>query len=102
MYGEKHLQLGASFGNDGGRDLSIYSTGDFRTAVRRGDRVLPLDLTTPSSNAAGFGSWHTGICQFAFGDGSVRAISVGIPVNVLSQLATRDGGEVVNLGLYAP
>ena len=59
----------------------------------------------------GFGSLHTGIHQFAFGDGSVRGISSNVdmgieaPSNnarptsmgVLPALASKSGGEVVEL-----
>ncbi|MCA9065981.1 MAG: DUF1559 domain-containing protein, partial [Planctomycetaceae bacterium] len=41
------------------------------------------------------GSPHQGIVQFAFADGSVRAISVNIDNGILEALATKAGGEVV-------
>jgi Protein of unknown function (DUF1559) len=58
----------------------------------------------------GWGSMHTGVLQWAFGDGSVRAISSNVdlglqPPNdatvptvlgVLPALATINGGEVVS------
>jgi Protein of unknown function (DUF1559) len=43
----------------------------------------------------GIGSHHPGIVQFAFADGSVRAISVEIDETLLEALATKSGGEVV-------
>lgn len=43
----------------------------------------------------GLSAPHTGICQFALGDGSVRAISENIDEGVYNSLGTRDGGEVV-------
>ncbi|MDR0871715.1 MAG: DUF1559 domain-containing protein [Planctomycetaceae bacterium] len=46
----------------------------------------------------GFGSWHSGICQFLIGDGSVRAITNTAPVQtVLIPLATVNDGENVTL-----
>lgn len=43
----------------------------------------------------GFGSWHPGVCNFAFGDGSVRALNNTIPGTILHRLAdVCDGGPV--------
>jgi prepilin-type processing-associated H-X9-DG protein len=45
-----------------------------------------------------WGSFHTGIINFAFCDGSVHAISTNIDMNyVMPSLATISGGEVVQL-----
>lgn len=46
---------------------------------------------------ASFGSWHPGICQFVFGDGSVRAVANNTALRVLWQTGDRRDGEVVNL-----
>lgn len=43
----------------------------------------------------GLSAPHAGICQFALGDGSVRAISETIDADIYNALATRSGGEVV-------
>jgi prepilin-type N-terminal cleavage/methylation domain-containing protein/prepilin-type processing-associated H-X9-DG protein len=45
-----------------------------------------------------FGSQHTGgaVSNFAFADGSVKAISKGISIVTFNQLATRAGGETIN------
>ena len=42
-----------------------------------------------------FGSAHSGICQFVLGDGSVRALSVNINLEVLHALAQREDGQPV-------
>jgi prepilin-type processing-associated H-X9-DG protein len=44
----------------------------------------------------GFGSYHSGVCNFLFGDGSVRGLSVTIQGNALHCLATVDDGETVS------
>lgn len=44
-----------------------------------------------------FGSWHPGVCQFALGDGSVRAVSVTTSLDVLANLGDRRDGQVVTL-----
>jgi prepilin-type N-terminal cleavage/methylation domain-containing protein/prepilin-type processing-associated H-X9-DG protein len=54
------------------------------------------DYTDPSGNTyALFGSWHPGVCNFVFGDGSVTAIKNSIAQRPLSQLTTRDAGTVI-------
>jgi len=58
---------------------------------------MNLDLTTDieGGNNWGFGSNHTGISNFAIGDGSVHAVSVTTEDIILLMLAdTSDGGTV--------
>ena len=43
----------------------------------------------------GFGSWHTGVVNFARCDGSTKSLSTAIDRGVLYSLATRNGGERV-------
>jgi prepilin-type N-terminal cleavage/methylation domain-containing protein/prepilin-type processing-associated H-X9-DG protein len=42
-----------------------------------------------------FGSWHPGVCQFAFCDGSVKAIRNNIDEVTLGRLACRYDGQVI-------
>lgn len=44
----------------------------------------------------GFGSRHTGGCQFVFADGHVAFLQDTMDINVYRGLSTRNGGEVVN------
>jgi hypothetical protein len=54
--------------------------------------------TTSNPYGYGFGSWHPGMCLFVLGDGSVRAISVTIPVNpILFRLSVVDDGQIVEI-----
>lgn len=99
MFGERHHPMGEAFGQTKYHDQSIYSSNDWRISVRRGDQGILLDLFV-TTVAAHFGSWHTGICNFAFCDGSVRPISVAIPTSILTKLASRAGGEVVDISPY--
>jgi hypothetical protein len=51
----------------------------------------------PSITATGakYGSYHVGICQFAFGDGSVHPIRLSIDPQILDYLANvADGNQV--------
>jgi len=41
-----------------------------------------------------FGSAHPGVCQFVFGDGSVRSLVVTTPGSVLKQLVDKGDGQV--------
>ena len=44
----------------------------------------------------GFGSYHTSVCNFVFGDGSVQALSVTISPDVLGALSQIDDGMSVS------
>jgi prepilin-type N-terminal cleavage/methylation domain-containing protein len=52
-------------------------------------------------NSAGytyaFGSWHTGICHFLTGDGSVKSLSVTTPASMLECLIHVSDGKMVSL-----
>jgi prepilin-type N-terminal cleavage/methylation domain-containing protein len=99
FFGEKHVPSSLPFGNVANWDSSIYSPVDFRHVIRKANQSIALDITTPST-VANFGSWHPELCQFAFGDGSVRAVTKSMPTAVRRALATRAGGEVVDLSAY--
>lgn len=49
----------------------------------------------PGTDDKGLSAPHDGICQFALGDGSVRAISENIDEGIYNALGTRAGGEVI-------
>jgi prepilin-type N-terminal cleavage/methylation domain-containing protein/prepilin-type processing-associated H-X9-DG protein len=44
----------------------------------------------------GWGSFHTGVINFVFGDGSVRTIKTGIDMQIFVGLATISNGEVIS------
>jgi prepilin-type processing-associated H-X9-DG protein len=46
---------------------------------------------------ASFGSWHPGVCQFVFADGSVRSLRNNTSLNLLWRLGDRRDGRPVSL-----
>ena len=58
-------------------------------------RVGRKPLNDPWSEPYDFFSPHPAVCQFIFGDGSVRGVNFSTPVPVLHAMATRSNGEVV-------
>jgi prepilin-type processing-associated H-X9-DG protein len=51
----------------------------------------PNDLTDTS--AIRFGSWHTGVCQFVFCDGSVRTLRNSTDTETLGNMTNRMDGN---------
>ncbi len=93
MIGEKHIQLGKI--NDPIQDGMIYSGSESLTYYRIASSAQPFAVNNTLAINRQFGSWHTSICQFVFGDGSVRSLSVTIPGTTAGFLAVRDDGEVI-------
>lgn len=126
VIGEKHIPLG-HVGRCGAEpyntDCSYLRSGSYSTAsfaatfLREFDGLdfnnpnsetvqLPISMPGDFSGQAnrapmfhyGFGSYHTGVCNFLMGDGSVQSISVTTPVfPVLAALAIVDDGNAVSI-----
>jgi prepilin-type N-terminal cleavage/methylation domain-containing protein/prepilin-type processing-associated H-X9-DG protein len=109
LLGERHVPRVRLYQNDIG-DACIYDGNHHRTLGRVAgvgaagsgyDWNLAQD---PNDETAGterwqriFGSYHPGVCHFAFCDGSVRALSVNIDAETLRRLAIRNDGLPVGL-----
>jgi type II secretory pathway pseudopilin PulG len=102
LVGEKHVsqtgvgQFDATTGAE--QDFSIYSSQPGKWAYVTGRKAgsnfpLALGPTTPYANQ--FGSWHTGVVEFAFADGSVRGLRTSVAGSTLGTLAGRNDGQVV-------
>jgi prepilin-type N-terminal cleavage/methylation domain-containing protein len=105
LAGEKHVPQGM-FGRLKVGDGPLYSGAWTAFAGRIAGFEDPLargpDDTTPSAGvvdgiyARKFGSYHPGICQFVFCDGSVKGIRTSISSTTLRALACRKDGVVVS------
>jgi prepilin-type processing-associated H-X9-DG protein len=108
LVGEKHVRpvrFGLAY-----EDRAFYSGQSYITA----QRSAGCTTLTPAGRCSGairpiapfptyagpywstiFGSWHTGVCQFVFCDGSVHALSTSIDPANLTRLADRADGQVI-------
>jgi prepilin-type N-terminal cleavage/methylation domain-containing protein len=101
MIGEKHVPLGSegvsllASGKYIG-DGSIYNSDMLQNVGRAAGIRNPLALSPTDSfgtqNIESFGSFHTGVVQFVFGDGSVRVLRTSIPSATLAILANKSDG----------
>ena len=123
VFGEKHIPLGmvgqcrndadGSTNVNGWGDCSYLTIGERRCAgsarlvrhrfaltgwnvnVRPGIVPASAPYNTHYQNAA-FGSYHTGVCNFLVGDGSVQALSVTMLPDMLAALGTVNDGVSVS------
>ncbi len=98
LVGEKHLPPGHRFAIQS--DRSVFNGFELNTFRRfagiQGTTEHRLEQRGNTGGANRFGSDHPGVCQFVFGDGSVRTIRNEINVQTLRRLAHRDDREVIN------
>jgi prepilin-type N-terminal cleavage/methylation domain-containing protein len=105
--GEKHVPIPGArdwFGQVDAKDNSIYNPDFWSSIGRKGGKLRPL--AEPSDGAQGgselddynknFGSWHPGICQFVFGDGSVQALKNDIDEYMLGHICNIADGQIVD------
>jgi prepilin-type N-terminal cleavage/methylation domain-containing protein len=95
LLGEKHVQLN-TFGDWNAGDGAAYN-GDHGTSFRGAGPGLTLARAPSDAFTNRFGSYHPGICQFVFCDGSVRPIPVNIDANTLGLLVNKADNQSVQL-----
>ncbi|MCC9604318.1 DUF1559 domain-containing protein [Blastopirellula sp. JC732] len=95
MVGEKHVHLD-HFGEKSYGDSVAYN-GDHGQSNRYAGPSYSLARTKRDTSGSIFGSYHPGVCQFVFVDGSVRNVNVTTSTTTLGRLAARNDGEVVTL-----
>jgi prepilin-type processing-associated H-X9-DG protein len=97
MIGEKHVRP-ANFGNESsygdGPMLGSYAYSMMRVAGSSWPLAKGPDDTVAGQEIAVFGSAHTGVVNFVWGDGSVRGLKPGLDTTTLARLASRNGGTV--------
>jgi prepilin-type N-terminal cleavage/methylation domain-containing protein len=93
--GEKHIQRGKIGQVKGDRTIWNGDSIDVFARIAGPGKGLVGNLDTATNQR--FGSYHPGLCQFVFGDGSVRGLKVTLAETVLSRLIRRDDGQVVTL-----
>jgi prepilin-type N-terminal cleavage/methylation domain-containing protein len=92
LLGEKHVPLDKK--GVGWWDCSTYN-GDYAVcSTRTGGPNFPL-TNNPRDPGWRFGSLHTGVVVFCFGDGGVRNIPTTISPSILYLLVCRDDGQVI-------
>jgi prepilin-type N-terminal cleavage/methylation domain-containing protein/prepilin-type processing-associated H-X9-DG protein len=108
LIGEKHVRHGGLGRADNGDD-AYYSGFGYTTAQRSAGWYIdgsgarqnkPLMRPDDAASTIRFGSWHPGVCNFVFCDGSVHSLPVNIDIDVLRRLAVRNDGEPVPADAY--
>src|SRR5438876_592438 len=89
--GEKHVQMNQFGLVKGDRTIWNGDTANVFSRIAGPGKGIVSDLN--SSTNERFGSYHTAVCQFAYGDGSIRALSVTVPETTMSLLIQRDDGQ---------
>jgi hypothetical protein len=89
LVGEKHVHQ--KHFREGPLDNSVYNGDYFLSHSRPAGVDYPLAQSLTDTRPV-FGSYHTGIVQFGFCDGSVRPLSQAINPSTLGLLASRDDG----------
>lgn len=103
LIGEKHIRPNSLEGKNEDRSIYDSAVGNaYRRFIGRDATDAhplvadPSDQTGPLANQR-FGSRHTGICLFAFGDCTVRGVPVGTHIDTLTRLGLPSDGQSNNI-----
>ena len=106
LAGEKHVPVGmhgrAKVG-DGSIYNGVWTTYSGRVAgpddpLANGPNDVSPSTRADAFYARRFGSYHPGVCQFVFCDGSARAVRISIDPENLRRFAVRHDGQVITAG----
>ncbi len=102
MIGEKHVTpVGIGMFDEvtgAEQDFNIYSSQPSKWAYVTGRKAgvnFPIALNAHAPYANQFGSWHSAIVNFAFGDATVRGLRNSLAGTTLASLSARDDGQPV-------
>ena len=103
LIGEKHVPrsgLGRALAGDGPAFDGSWTSFCGRVAgledpLAQGPDDVTLSTSGDAFRARKFGSYHSGICQFAFCDGSVRAVRNSLDTTNLRALSGRSDDQVI-------
>jgi prepilin-type processing-associated H-X9-DG protein len=93
--GQKMSDTGGGTGSWGNPGCTIQLTG-FDPATKS----APGPCAVNCQNNNEIYSFHTGQANVAFADGSVRTLKASTPLQVVANLITRQGGEVIPADAY--
>jgi prepilin-type N-terminal cleavage/methylation domain-containing protein len=95
LVGEKHVPVG-EFGTLAANDFCIYAAKDAWSVGRQAGPRHPLALTIRDKPNGQFGSFHTGVVHFVFGDAHVQPVRTTTSGSTLALLANRADGQVIS------
>jgi prepilin-type N-terminal cleavage/methylation domain-containing protein len=93
MLGEKHIPIALLL--DPSVDSVVYSAGMQDSYCRAGGATKPLAIAPDTAKNNQFGSWHSGVVEFAFADGSIHGLNTGISGTVLGYLTNVGDGNPI-------
>ena len=97
LVGEMHVPLGKI--GQAGMDAFIFNGDVVFNSARVGGPTVPIvqNLRDEVNGLVSWGSWHPGVCNFAFADGSVRAVSNSIDTETLGYICNRSEGGIAKI-----
>jgi prepilin-type N-terminal cleavage/methylation domain-containing protein len=90
--GDKHVLIG--YLGCGVLDCSLYNGDYWMCSSRSAGPNYPI-AQKPTDPVIGFGGYHMTVCQFLFGDSSVRTVSNSTNPNILALLANISDGQPI-------
>jgi prepilin-type N-terminal cleavage/methylation domain-containing protein len=92
LIGDKNVAVG-TFGQ-ANNDCSVYNGFNLSCSMRSAGLNYPLSSSVNDPGWS-FGSWHTGVCQFVFADGSVHSLSPSVSLQALEYLCNMEDGQTI-------